>query len=254
MTLQWTRSPWCLVRPRRQQPGSFAVRILLVVRQDGSARRRAAGQYGCEVAGRHRPGVAAAAAPPTPTAGPAPASTSRSIFRPRHSVVTNARRCAARDQPGVGRTDGAARSGAAAGDRGFGRGIGRRAPNFSTGVVVSKRSSRTPRSCSRHRPTSARPARIASRGQEGRAVGHRALLKRSMSRQGFRGRSDVAATRAGFIPGTHTIGFDGPAETITMTHAARDRTAFARGALAAAGGCTASRAGSQCRMAGIKRG
>ena len=49
-----------------------------------------------------------------------------------------------------------------------------------------------------------------------------------------RGRSTSASTRAGFIPGTHTIGFDGPAETITLTHTARDRTAFARGALAAA--------------------
>jgi 4-hydroxy-tetrahydrodipicolinate reductase len=45
---------------------------------------------------------------------------------------------------------------------------------------------------------------------------------------------DVASTRAGFIPGTHTLGFDAPAETLTLTHTARDRTAFARGALEAA--------------------
>lgn len=45
---------------------------------------------------------------------------------------------------------------------------------------------------------------------------------------------DVACTRAGHIPGTHTVGFDSPAESITLTHTARDRTAFARGALAAA--------------------
>lgn len=44
----------------------------------------------------------------------------------------------------------------------------------------------------------------------------------------------VSSTRAGSIPGTHTVGFDAPAETITLTHAARDRTAFARGALEAA--------------------
>jgi 4-hydroxy-tetrahydrodipicolinate reductase len=30
------------------------------------------------------------------------------------------------------------------------------------------------------------------------------------------------------------VGFDSPAETITLTHTARDRTAFARGALEAA--------------------
>lgn len=45
---------------------------------------------------------------------------------------------------------------------------------------------------------------------------------------------DVSSTRAGFIPGTHTLGFDAPAETITLTHTARDRSAFARGALEAA--------------------
>lgn len=60
------------------------------------------------------------------------------------------------------------------------------------------------------------------------------LLKRSMEHAGVKRKIDVSSTRAGFIPGTHTIGFDGPAETITITHTARDRTAFARGALTAA--------------------
>jgi 4-hydroxy-tetrahydrodipicolinate reductase len=60
------------------------------------------------------------------------------------------------------------------------------------------------------------------------------FLKQAMERAGFPRPIDVSSTRAGFIPGTHTIGFDGPAETITLSHAARDRTAFARGALAAA--------------------
>jgi 4-hydroxy-tetrahydrodipicolinate reductase len=47
-------------------------------------------------------------------------------------------------------------------------------------------------------------------------------------------RVDVASTRAGSIPGTHTVGFDAPSEFITMMHVARDRTPFARGALEAA--------------------
>jgi 4-hydroxy-tetrahydrodipicolinate reductase len=46
--------------------------------------------------------------------------------------------------------------------------------------------------------------------------------------------ADVSSTRAGHIPGTHTVGFDSPAEAITLTHEARDRTPFARGALEAA--------------------
>jgi 4-hydroxy-tetrahydrodipicolinate reductase len=45
---------------------------------------------------------------------------------------------------------------------------------------------------------------------------------------------DVSSTRAGHIPGTHTIGFDGPSDSITLIHTARDRAAFARGALTAA--------------------
>jgi 4-hydroxy-tetrahydrodipicolinate reductase len=45
---------------------------------------------------------------------------------------------------------------------------------------------------------------------------------------------DVSSTRAGHIPGTHTVGFDGPAEQITLTHLVRDRATFAHGALVAA--------------------
>ena len=59
-------------------------------------------------------------------------------------------------------------------------------------------------------------------------------LKRAMEEAGYDRPIDVAASRAGFIPGTHTIGFDGPSESITLTHTARDRSAFARGALLAA--------------------
>ncbi len=36
------------------------------------------------------------------------------------------------------------------------------------------------------------------------------------------------------MPGVHTVGFDGPSETITLSHSVRDRGTFARGALAAA--------------------
>jgi 4-hydroxy-tetrahydrodipicolinate reductase len=44
----------------------------------------------------------------------------------------------------------------------------------------------------------------------------------------------VAATRAGYIPGTHRLGFDSAADQITLTHAARSREGFAAGALLAA--------------------
>ncbi|MBS1795967.1 MAG: dihydrodipicolinate reductase [Acidobacteria bacterium] len=44
----------------------------------------------------------------------------------------------------------------------------------------------------------------------------------------------VAATRAGAIPGTHTVGFDAAPDTIELTHTARSREGFARGAILAA--------------------
>ena len=45
---------------------------------------------------------------------------------------------------------------------------------------------------------------------------------------------DVSSNRAGAHPGTHEIGFDSAADTITLRHAARSREGFARGALKAA--------------------
>jgi 4-hydroxy-tetrahydrodipicolinate reductase len=59
-------------------------------------------------------------------------------------------------------------------------------------------------------------------------------LERSLHAGAYALPVDIASTRAGSIPGTHTVGFDAAGETITWTHAARDRSAFARGALEAA--------------------
>jgi 4-hydroxy-tetrahydrodipicolinate reductase len=44
----------------------------------------------------------------------------------------------------------------------------------------------------------------------------------------------VASTRAGYIPGTHRLGFDSAADQISLTHTARSREGFAAGALVAA--------------------
>lgn len=59
-------------------------------------------------------------------------------------------------------------------------------------------------------------------------------LEAALHAAGYARDVNVASTRAGAIPGTHTVGFDALGETITLTHAARDRTPFARGALEAA--------------------
>ncbi len=45
---------------------------------------------------------------------------------------------------------------------------------------------------------------------------------------------DIPATRAGNIPGTHRVGFDGPADQILLEHMARSREGFALGAILAA--------------------
>ena len=60
------------------------------------------------------------------------------------------------------------------------------------------------------------------------------MLRRALERGGYARPVDVSSTRAGSIPGTHTVGFDGPAETLALVHTVRDRATFAHGALAAA--------------------
>jgi len=109
------------------------------------------------------------------------------------------------------------------------------APNFSTGVVLFE-------------ALVARAASVFAGQQDFGAWLHEAhhamkkdapsgtalKLKRAMEEAGYERPIDVSASRAGFIPGTHTIGFDGPSESITLTHTARDRGGFARGALTAA--------------------
>ena len=60
------------------------------------------------------------------------------------------------------------------------------------------------------------------------------MLLAAMQEAGYDRQIDVSSTRAGAIPGTHVVGFDGPAETVTLTHTVRDRSVFAHGALEAA--------------------
>lgn len=59
-------------------------------------------------------------------------------------------------------------------------------------------------------------------------------LQQEMCARGFSSPIELSSSRAGSHPGTHEIGFDSPADTITLRHTARGREGFARGALAAA--------------------
>jgi 4-hydroxy-tetrahydrodipicolinate reductase len=60
------------------------------------------------------------------------------------------------------------------------------------------------------------------------------LLLNAMKEAGFARDVHMSFTRAGSLPGTHDVGFDGPAETVTLSHAVRDRSVFAHGAIEAA--------------------
>jgi 4-hydroxy-tetrahydrodipicolinate reductase len=59
-------------------------------------------------------------------------------------------------------------------------------------------------------------------------------LVEEMKAAGYSRPVDTSANRAGAHPGTHEIGFDSAADTITLRHSARSREGFARGALKAA--------------------
>lgn len=59
-------------------------------------------------------------------------------------------------------------------------------------------------------------------------------LVEEMKKAGYQRRVDTGSNRAGVIAGTHEIGFDSPADTITLKHTARNREGFALGAVKAA--------------------
>jgi len=59
-------------------------------------------------------------------------------------------------------------------------------------------------------------------------------LAEEMRAAGYGRPVSLSANRAGMHPGTHEIGFDSAADTITLRHTARSRDGFAHGALQAA--------------------
>jgi 4-hydroxy-tetrahydrodipicolinate reductase len=62
-----------------------------------------------------------------------------------------------------------------------------------------------------------------------------AAVLRAMAREADPARElPITSVRAGAIPGTHVLTYDGPHETVALSHMARSRKGFAAGALAAA--------------------
>jgi 4-hydroxy-tetrahydrodipicolinate reductase len=56
------------------------------------------------------------------------------------------------------------------------------------------------------------------------------ILKQKLGYKDF----EFTSLRCGHLPGTHTLLFDSPSDTITLTHEARNRNCFAEGAVIAA--------------------
>ena len=109
------------------------------------------------------------------------------------------------------------------------------APNFSTGVVlfgeIVRRASELMGSQDDYGAWIHELHHARKRDQPS---GTALWLEQTLRGAGYPRAIDVASSRVGSIPGTHTVGFDGPSESITLTHTVRDRGTFARGALVAA--------------------
>ena len=108
-------------------------------------------------------------------------------------------------------------------------------PNFSVGVAVFRKLVGAAAQLLRDEPSYGAWAwEIHHDAKKDAPSGTLLHLTRTMEENGFERPIDIASNRAGKHPGTHEIGFDSAADTITLRHAARNREGFARGALKAA--------------------
>jgi 4-hydroxy-tetrahydrodipicolinate reductase len=109
------------------------------------------------------------------------------------------------------------------------------AANFSVGMHLFLRAARE---LARH--FRGRPEFMVSILEEHHAAkvdapsGTALLLQRQLWTEEPGRRFPITSVRAGTTPGTHTLTYEGPHETVIMSHVAKDREVFASGALAAA--------------------
>jgi 4-hydroxy-tetrahydrodipicolinate reductase len=108
-------------------------------------------------------------------------------------------------------------------------------PNFSVGVAVfQKLASAAAELLGNQDDYGAWAWEIHHDAKKDAPSGTLLQLVRSMEESGYAKNIDVSSNRAGKHPGTHEIGFDSAADTITLRHVARSREGFAHGALKAA--------------------
>jgi 4-hydroxy-tetrahydrodipicolinate reductase len=108
-------------------------------------------------------------------------------------------------------------------------------PNFSVGVnIFARLVEEAARLLAEEPEYGAWAWEIHHATKKDRLSGTILQLVQRMKQAGYERNIDVGSNRAGMIPGTHEIGFDSAADTITLRHTARNRQGFARGALRAA--------------------
>jgi 4-hydroxy-tetrahydrodipicolinate reductase len=108
-------------------------------------------------------------------------------------------------------------------------------PNFSIGVNVFARLVREAARLLANEPQYGAWAwEIHHHTKKDATSGTLIKLVEEMKAAGYTRPIDAGSNRAGAHPGTHEIGFDSAADTITLRHTARNREGFARGALKAA--------------------
>jgi 4-hydroxy-tetrahydrodipicolinate reductase len=109
------------------------------------------------------------------------------------------------------------------------------AANFSIGVNVFLRAVReTARLLANEPAYGAWAWEIHHSTKKDATSGTLLALVNEMKTAGYQRTIDTSSNRAGTHPGTHEVGFDSAADTITLRHTARSREGFARGALKAA--------------------
>ena len=108
------------------------------------------------------------------------------------------------------------------------------APNFSVGVTLFMQAvAATAALFAGHPEYQAWGWEIHHAAKKDAPSGTLRKLAEEMRTSGYSRSIDLSSNRAGAHPGTHEIGFDSAADTITLRHTARGREGFARGALQA---------------------
>jgi 4-hydroxy-tetrahydrodipicolinate reductase len=109
------------------------------------------------------------------------------------------------------------------------------APNFSVGVNLFLRAvAHTAALFAKQQEYDAWGWEIHHAAKKDAPSGTLKKLAEEIRAAGYERALTLTANRTGAHPGTHEIGFDSAADTITLRHTARSREGFARGALRAA--------------------